>query len=44
MESKRNFIERVGCIARATESAISLNQTQAAEVVRNMGGSIGGSY
>lgn len=37
VESKRNFIERVGCIARATESAISLDQTQATEVVRTMG-------
>ena len=37
VESKRNFIERVGGIARATESAISLNQSQAAEVVRTLG-------
>ena len=37
VESKRNFIERVGWIARATESAISLNQSQAAEVVRTLG-------
>ncbi|RZO18783.1 MAG: TetR/AcrR family transcriptional regulator [SAR92 clade bacterium] len=37
VESKRSFIQRVGFITNATESAISLNQTQAAEVVRTMG-------
>lgn len=37
VKSKRSFIQRVGFITNATESAISLNQTQAAEVVRTMG-------
>jgi AcrR family transcriptional regulator len=37
VESKRSFIQRIGFITNATESAISLNQTQAAEVVRTMG-------
>jgi AcrR family transcriptional regulator len=37
IESKRNFIERVGHITEATAPILKLNQSQSSEVVRTMG-------
>ena len=37
IQSKRNFIERVDCLAQATAPVLSLNQSQSVELVKTMG-------
>lgn len=37
IQSKRNFIERVDCIAQATAPVLGLNQSQSLELVKTMG-------
>lgn len=37
VESKRHFIERIDCVAQATNAALGLNQSQASELVKTMG-------
>ena len=37
VESKRHFIERIDCLAKATVAALALNQSQSSELVKTMG-------